>query len=432
MYRSINQSIRVVRLMDGYGLLRRFAVQGLFALIGLTGPIGSVSTFVLGALLAVRPAIAASKVYVPTDDAQIVATVPASVAVQGLNRMRSALARDPNNFALGVRVAQRLIELSRSDGDPRYLGYAQAALKPWWDGDRPELILLRATIRQSMHEFEPALADLKQLNRSRSADAQALLTQATIELVLGRYSDALKTCAQLQLQTPGLISEACGADARSLVGHFDAYETLNARLSADSSVDADTRGWLHTMLAEMLERQNRYDEAHGHFEAAVRLAPTLYARAAYADFLLARGRAEQALQLVSVAVDKQSTRGVPLPDVLLLRQVLALHWLGRADLLKPALADMRARFEASRSRGQSLHGREEARLVLSVEADPSKALALAEQNWSIQKEAADTLILAQAAHAAGREDVLRKIRQFVAQTGFKDLRLAVFLDGAAK
>lgn len=427
MYRLINESALDAEMINFCRLLRRRLRQP-----APRGPVPVSTVVVLLALAALQPAFAASKVYVPTDDAQIVASVPASAALQGLNRMRAALARDPNNLSLGLRVAQRYIELSRSDGDPRYLGYAQAVLKPWWTGDQPELVLLRATIRQSMHEFDSALSDLKQLNRTGSADAQALLTQATIEQVLGRYNDALKTCELLRAQTPGLISDACSADARSLVGEFDAYESLNARLSAEAKLDADTRGWLHTMLAEMLERQARYDEAQSHYETSVRLAPTLYARAAYADYLLMRGRPEQALKVVSIEQGKLPAKGAQVPDVLLLRQVLALHTLGRADLLKPALADLRARFEASRTRGQSLHGREEARLVLSVEADARQALTLAEQNWSIQKEAADTLILAQAARAAGREDVLQKIRQFVAQSGFTDLRLAVLLDGSAK
>ncbi len=399
---------------DWYWLLRHFVAPSLIALV------------------AVGPSHAASKTYVPQDDNQIVATVPASAALQGLNRLRAALVRDPQNFDLAIRIAQRYIELSRSEGDPRYLGYAQAVLTPWWSGGRAELVLLRATIRQSMHEFDAALADLKQLNRERPGDAQALLTQATVEQVLGRYRDALSTCELLRSQIPGLVSEACSADARSLVGQFDVYDSLNAKLSAQTSIDADTRGWLHTLLAEMLERQGRNDEALQHHAASVRVAPTLYARAAYADFLLNSGDAEQALAIASSVSGKQPAKGAQVPDVLLLRQVLALHALKRDDLLKPALADMRARFEGSRSRGQSLHGREEARLVLRIDADAARALSLAEQNWAIQKEAADTLILAQSARAAGRDDVLLKIKQFVAQSGFQDRRLAGLLERAAK
>jgi tetratricopeptide (TPR) repeat protein len=417
MYESIK-----VSMSDWYGRLCRLVrccVYG-FALSSLI------------ALVAIGPVQAVSKIYIPKDDNDIVATVPTSAGLQGLSRLRTALAREPQNFELAVRIAQRYIEISRSDGDPRYLGYAQAALAPWWAGDRHELVLLRATIRQSMHEFDAALSDLKQLNRARPGDAQALLTQATVEQVLGRYRDALSTCEVLLNQVPGLISEACGADARSLLGQFDVYESLNDRLNAQANLDSDTRGWLHTLLAEMLERQGRNDEARRHHDTAVRVAPTLYARAAYADFLLNSGDAEQALAIASSVAGKQAAKGAQVPDVLLLRQVLALHSLKRDDLLKPALADMRARFEGSRSRGQSLHGREEARMVLRIDADAARALSLAEQNWAIQKEAADTLILAQSARAAGRDDVLLKIKQFVAQSGFQDRRLAGLLEGAAK
>lgn len=373
---------------------------------------------------------AQAQTYIPKDDAEIVEVVPSSAAIQGLRRLRSALARDPDNFDLAIRVARRLIETSRSEGDPRYLGYAQSVLAKWWQGSQPELVVLRATIRQSVHEFDAALSDLKQVTQARPDDAQALLTQATIEQVLGRYPEARKSCEALNALAANLVAQACLADVRSLTGDGSVIEPLNKRLESDQTLDPGSRAWLHTLLAEMLERHGQIGAAQAHYEAAMKQSPDLYTRAALADLLLSQGQAEAALRAVGAPSQTSATNpvlGKQVPDVLLLRQVLALHALGRADQLKPALADLRARFRAARDRGQSLHGREEARLVLSIDGHANAALKLAKDNWAIQKEAADTLVLAQAALAAGDRATVTAIKTFVADTGFHDQRLNTLL-----
>src|SRR6185437_7036119 len=76
---------------------------------------------------------------------------------------RVDLARDPRNLALALDAARADVARGRAAGDPRYLGYAQAALAPWWDAPAPPVavLVLRATIRQSLHDFDAALDDLR-------------------------------------------------------------------------------------------------------------------------------------------------------------------------------------------------------------------------------------------------------------------------------
>ena len=64
-------------------------------------------------------------------------------------------------------------------------------------------------------------------------------------------------------------------------------------------------------------------------------------------------------------------------------------------------AELAARFDATRRRGDTVHRREEARYALEVEDDPARALALARANFAVQKEPADVRLLADAARAAG-------------------------------
>jgi hypothetical protein len=116
----------------------------------------------LSALLGVTASHAAP--YVPANGSQIIERLPgnADPVQQEFKRLRAQLSAAPDDLPLATELARRYIEQARSDGDPRYLGYAQAALAPWWHIEQaPTAVrLLRATLSQSMHRFADALADL--------------------------------------------------------------------------------------------------------------------------------------------------------------------------------------------------------------------------------------------------------------------------------
>ena len=80
---------------------------------------------------------------------------------------RQALAAAPDRVELAVELARADIQRARSLQDPRYLGRAQATLGRWWKLPEPppDVLLLRATIEQSLHEFATARADLDRADR---------------------------------------------------------------------------------------------------------------------------------------------------------------------------------------------------------------------------------------------------------------------------
>src|SRR5580765_8369573 len=119
-----------------------------------------------------------------------------------------------------------------------------------------------------------------------------------------------------------------------------------------------------------------------HFRGALALDPRdPYLIAAYCDFLLDRGRAQEVPPLIT-----NQTRN----DNLLLRLALAERQLPDATSAfaqhRRELAD---RFDAARRRGDALHKREEARYLLMIENDAAGALRLARENWRVQREPAD-------------------------------------------
>ena len=57
-----------------------------------------------------------------------------------------------------------------------------------------------------------------------------------------------------------------------------------------------------------------------------------------------------------------------------------------------------------------------------------RAVELAERNWQRQREPADALLLAQAARASGRNDLLAVLRETVRTSGPHDARLARLME----
>ena len=333
--------------------------------------------------------------WVPGDDAQVLERLPEKLdpSLKALKRMRVGLASNPRNLELASAYARRAIEASRDSGDPRFLGAAQAALAPWWtDQDAPAAAaLLRATIRQSQHDFDGALADLDRVI-ARTHDGQALLTRATVLTVQGRYAAAREDCARLARRTTALVVATCDAGPASLMNPpDDAYRSLMAAMTRDGG-DAGVRVWSLTLAAEIAARAGDAAAARSHFTAALALDPRdAYLKGAYADFLLDEDRAGEVVTLLQDDVRN---------DALLLRLALAEQ---RLPVMRAAFTahrdELAARFDAARRRGDVVHRREEARYRFALAGDPAGALALARDNWAVQREPADLRVLADAARA---------------------------------
>ena len=363
--------------------------------------------------------------YVPVDGAQVVERLPSqgNPAHKEIQRLRAALTASPENQQLATTLARRYIETGRRTGDPRYLGYAQAALSPWWDRPRaPNAVrILRATILQSQHQFTEALADLDAVLGSDPTNTQAWLTRATILQVQGQYEQAKKSCAQLQGRVPELVAVTCIAGVDSLNGQEDhSYALLDGALRKNDGADPAVKVWAMTLLAEMAERQGKHAKAEHQYRQALALdSSDTYLLGAFADFLLDRNQPADVVTLL-----QKNTRA----DGLLLRYALALKRQGSPDAGQH-IDTLQSRFSAAALRGDIVHRREQARFALHLRDDPAGALQLALQNWSVQKEPADTRILLEAAVANNAKAEARPVLAWLKQTGVQDRTL---LELAAK
>ncbi|MCI0599568.1 MAG: hypothetical protein L0Y50_01205 [Beijerinckiaceae bacterium] len=375
-------------------------------------------------LSAAAPLPAQAAPFVPESESQVLERLPLSPSdpvMRELGALRGLLLREPGSLPVAVRLARGYLELGRVTGDPRYAGYAQAALDPWWGLQQPpeEILVLRATLRQRVHQFDAALADLAAVLAVNPRNAQARLTRATVLQVQGDYAAASEECLALRTLTKELVWTACLASVNGVTGKLrESYGELRAVLNRQSYVEPEIRSWVLTSLAEMAARAGMTEDAQGHFKQALALgAPDNYLLGAYADFLLDQGEPQEVIALL-----RDKIRA----DPLLLRYAIALKAQGSKEL-SVQLEQLRDRFEASRLRGDRVHVREEARFTLHLLNDPKAALTLARENWQVQKEPADVRILLESALAAPDGAAIEAARGWLKETGLEDVQLGRIL-----
>ncbi|MDP9139749.1 MAG: hypothetical protein M3O62_03040 [Pseudomonadota bacterium] len=361
--------------------------------------------------------------YRPARDAEVLERLPAELR-SGMFRQspRAGGKTDPN---VAATLAKIYIERSRREADPRFLGYAQGLLLPWWTAADapPELMLLRATIKQARHEFQSALEDLELVLREKPDLAQAWLTQATVLRVLGRFEEAVAACARLRDTADPTIAGVChwsvaGSSGQLAQAYAELMKLNDGRLAATPELAA----WLAAELGDMAERLGRPTAAEVHYRAGLDHSSGDFGlRAAYADLLLDLRRPREVLVLVN---------GLDAADAMRLRRALALHQL--ADPAFAALdAEIEAGFANAHLRGEELHLREESRYALRAHGDAARALHLAQVNWNTQRESADARVLLDAAHAAAQPAAAQAVLEFLKASGMQDERLMTYRERGA-
>ena len=381
--------------------------------------------FLLAPLLAVLAATASrAEPIVPTRDDEVVDVLPAASAERAEERKRRAqLAARPRDVALAVDVARQDLQRARSTGDPRYAGLAIAALTPWSDpATAPDdVLLMRATLQQFLHDFDPSIATLRVLLRRPGGErrAQAWLTLATVLRVRGRLDDSDGACRRVSLAGARLHGDACLAENAGLRGKVTEARASFEALMATPGIPPDTQVWLLTSLAELDQRDGRAAAAEQAFRTIDRLGADPYAAIAHADFLLEQKRPRDALAAL---------KDLPRTDAVLLRLAIAGQRAKTADADRDA-TEMRARIALANERPEAkiLHGREQAMFALWVDHKPAEALALAAGNIGEQHEPIDLLVYAAAAKAANDPAAIAAARAAMERLPLHDRRIDALL-----
>ena len=362
-----------------------------------------------------------AKPYLPQNDSQVIERL--STRLGGtpsveVRKLRNEIAKDPKDLKLALNIAKRFIELGRTESDPRYLGYAESVISNWlkMQNPPPEILVLRATIRQSNHDFNGALKDLDKALKEDETSAQGWLTKATILQTQGKYTEAKRSCVPLLRLSDELTIITCVSSVTSLNGDaLKSYSVLKSIIEKSKEVPKQEKLWALTILAEIAVRRGEDELAEKHFKEAFSIGLyDNYLLSTYSDFLLSKGRAKEVVSLLS---DKTRI------DNLLLRLALAEKDLN-VSALNEHTKDLQSRFIASHLRGDNVHQREEAIFELKLKNNSKKALELAKKNWEVQREPIDAKIFLESAIACGNKSSAKRIIEFIEKNKLEDVELA--------
>ncbi|MCC6623338.1 MAG: hypothetical protein IT385_18915 [Deltaproteobacteria bacterium] len=351
----------------------------------------------------------------PADD-EVLLSALVDPERQATFAREAELRRRPGDVRLAIEVARRHIEDARRNNDPRALGWAEAALAPFTSDPAatPDVRVLRATIRQSRHDFAGALADLDLALAADPDHAQAALGRATIKTITGRPADARADCEVVRRSRAlPIVSAVCNAAIDGLTGHAEqGRRRIDAVLELDARAPPALLGWALATRGELGRALGDLDRAEADLRRALELAPgDATIAAALSDLLLERGRPAEVLTLV----------GASDVDALVLRRALAT--LATGGDASADVATVRARADAARARGDVMHLREEARLALGVDRDAARALELALASWQVHKEVPDMRLALEAALAAGQPQRATPIVAHARESGLVDARV---------
>lgn len=298
----------------------------------------------------------------------------------------------PINADLLADKVQQKLDLSRQQGSPRPLGEAQKMLdqldpekwqaRHWW---------LSATVRQRLHDFDGAAADLFRAMSMTPNDPQLHFSAFSVAMAQGRHNDAERYCKRFSQLSPGYLANACLAEWQSATGN-QGTALANLRESITRpGMNRDIVGFQYAVstLAE-LEGGTRPEQADRLWKMALALDPEdLYSRSHYCQWLLAQRRIDDVLRY---------SDGYDNVDAIAITRAQALQ-LSDPDAAT-ALADrISARITQARWRNDWLHAYEYAVFFLDVRPDPVAALEMATRNWQQQRRPEDAALLARAENA---------------------------------
>jgi predicted Zn-dependent protease len=365
-----------------------------------------------GCLLAL-PCLAAQEApYIPASTDIVLQRVPSvsDPRVRAFEALRAELSAHPSQMMRAVKLSEAYVDYGRDTGDARYLGRAEAVLEPWLTTTSAPIpvLLVHATILQSKHYFSEARVLLQGILARDGDNAQAWLTLATVAQVQGDVREARRACAHLLDSSDQLLPGTCLSALNAVDGHAEnAYRTLSALWPQARAEPVAVQSWIQGILADTAKYLGRDAAADRHFRIALQLTPgDNFLLADYGDFLLDEARPREALDLV---------KDYPESDTSFLRQVYAEAALGSPRAAADT-AEMARRFAALETRGTRAFRREEAGFVLHMEHDPQRALALAQENWTVQRAPKDMRVFLEAALAAGKPQAAAPVLELLAET----------------
>ncbi|MCA9189158.1 MAG: tetratricopeptide repeat protein [Pirellulaceae bacterium] len=364
--------------------------------------------------------LAGSPPTIPQSDDAVLEVLPTSFRgnASELRKLREQLAMHPNDADMASLVAKHYITIGSEEGDPRFFGYARAALDSWWNMSSPPatVLRLRAKLHEKDHQYDDALIDLDQLLVRYPRNAQAYIEMINIYRVQGRYDEAWQTHQRLETFAEPFVASLCRIPLEGATGNAErAYAEAERILPLAQSKWPSTVRWIVTMQAQLAMALGHVPEAEGHFKTGLKLTPNdRYLLREYADFLLDHGRAREVPMLLDAHTNDNGV---------LLSLSIAAHRLDDSGLARRTKKELQSRFDEIRLRGGDTHGKYEARFELEVKGNAGQALRIALSNWENQKDVRDSRNVLEAAIAANMPTAAQPVVDFLERHNTQDVQL---------
>ena len=367
----------------------------------------------------------AQKPRVPASDDEVLQRLPKTLS---LNRDRMAtirekLAADPSNSQFAAAAAKGFIRMGNEESDPRFYGYARAAIEAWWTAESPpaEIVKLRAKLKEKDHKYREAIVDLKNLLDRQPSDAQAWVELVNLYRVTGEYEEAWSASQHLEEFADATTVMVSQIPVLANIGAADeAYEKLQQLLKIAPEKMPELVPWIVGTQASIDAMLHRVEAADTNFRKALTLdSGNIHLKRTYADFLL---DFQQPAPVLKLLAEHENDNGC------LLLMAIAAKRLRQTELLDRLKEKIEVRFEEIRLRGSKPHGRFESRYQLTLNRNPKRALEVALENWQLQKEIRDSRAVLEAALEADDQAAAEPIVDFVKASDCEDFALIKLLE----
>jgi len=346
-------------------------------------------------ILSLQSTMLYARVYVPENETMPLVKVSQSKQLQLVRSMREQLKEQPGKLELVSEIIKQYMQLGREQADERYFSYAETLLKPYLDSKNTNVTLLIqwADILQRQHRFEEAKVVLGQVLQIDKQNAHAHLMRSVIYQAQGDLVSAMSDCQSLLGRAEALVATTCLAQVSALRGQLSQgiklLEITLERYQGQYTNKTDVIDWSRTVMAEMLVRAGKPEQALASLYKINNLSTDFYALAVISDLLIQQQRYEEVVKLTE---DKKHV------TKLLLRYVIAVNHLGMAKTSD--VSRLKLVMKSSEKLAENPHKRMLARYYLDVENNPVQASKVAKHNWQEQKEPDDALILVRSMKSA--------------------------------
>ena len=366
---------------------------------------------------------------IPTDDSVILEVLPQSLWGKRdvLVLLQSRLKENPTDALLAFQVATFFVEAGDEGSDPRFYGFARAALKPWWDTQivPPPILRLRAKLKEKEHQYNAAIDDLVLLTRARPDDGQATIELVNLYRLQGNLSRAnfrSEQLAKFATEIPVAISRV-PLDAMS--GKAEkALATLERLIPKIETDFPATMTWVWMTQAETSEILGRDEDAIKFYKAALKASPRSFSvKRAFSNLLISQGSFDEVLALVEHDL---------VDDGCLLMAALAARGAGQTEKADLWADQLKHRFDETRQRGDQPHRRFVARYYLDLANSPKLALSESLENWENQKELVDARLVLRSAIAAERPESAQRVIGFLRECKCQDAASAQLISELEK